>query len=355
MKCSSAFVVLPKVLPTLRHIHTTHPLCRLQACSNSVTTASATDKAKLAHTPVLLEPLHTLLPRNLEAVVDCTVGAGGHAVSLLGRHDITQYIGIDKDDIALSLASQALQPYHEQIHLLRGDFRQLSSVLSGVLSSDGADLVLLDVGVSSMQLDDASRGFSFHRNGPLDMRMGKDGPSAADLVNGLGETELEDIIFSLGEERAARRIANAIVTARKAEVIRTTKKLADVVLGVKGWGRRGVHPATLTFQALRIAVNGELDALESGLRQGIEALKPGGRLAVICFHSLEDRIAKKCFREMARVVGGVRIITKRPIMATEEECRVNVRSRSAKLRVVERLQLDEVPILGKVNKYAKKE
>lgn len=307
---------------------------RVRCVMTSSGEATKVEHAVGGHTPVLVkEVLEHFQDNNLRTFVDCTIGAGGHARAILGAHqEIERYIGIDKDCVALDLARELGPP----VEVVRGDFKNVKRLVGGIEGFDGADGVLMDVGVSSMQVDDGSRGFSFMRCGPLDMRMSSRGLSAADLVNGAEEVELAKIIYEYGEERQSRRIARAIVEARRERRIQTTDELVEVILRVKKWRKKGFHPATLVFQALRIAVNGELEALEQGLEQGVQMLKSGGRLGVICFHSLEDRIAKRSLREMASREE-VRIVTKRPIMASEEESGSNARSRSAKLRVVEKL------------------
>lgn len=336
------------------HRHVTRPTCTTSRVQTDVATASA------PHAPVLVDEIVSHFSgRRLDTFVDGTVGAGGHALELLLRCDIGQYIGIDKDMSALSISESRLCG-HDNVTLLHGDFRDMPSLLSSTnVSTGNVDGILLDVGVSSMQLDQASRGFSFTKDGPLDMRMsgGADGaPSAAELVNGASAATLERVFREYGEERQARRIATAVVAAREQASIETTGRLADVICSVKGWSKRGVHPATLCFQALRIAVNGELEALEIGVPSAVGMLKGGGRLAVVCFHSLEDRIAKMCFKGMAEAEeGGVGLVNKKPIVAGEEECRRNVRSRSAKLRVVQKLEEGEVPWGRKVNKYKREE
>lgn len=209
-----------------------------------------------------------------------------------------------------------------------------------------------------MQLDSADRGFSFMRDGPLDMRMdaseGRSDICAADVVNRASAATLERIFREFGEEKEARRVAEAVVRERERDGdILTTGRLAQVVVDVKGWKKKGMHPATLVFQALRVAVNGELDALREGLPLVLERLGAGGRMAVICFHSLEDRVVKRCFKDWTDREHGVGCVNKKPIVAEEEERRKNVRSRSAKLRVVQRLEKGEQPWGRKVNKYPK--
>jgi 16S rRNA (cytosine1402-N4)-methyltransferase len=311
------------------------------------------------HAPVLLaQVIAQFADRPMRVFVDGTVGAGGHAAALLDACDIERYIGLDKDASALALAGARLEG-KKGVELLRADFRNMPAVLraAGVDPGDVGG-ILLDVGVSSMQLDTAERGFSFMRDGPLDMRMtiGDDAggvASAADLVNTLSQSELGNLFRRYGEDPRARLMADRVVRGRNEQgPITSTLQLADILSAGRRKTARGIHPATLCFQALRIAVNGELDALRDVLPGAVELLEPGaGRLAVITFHSLEDRIVKQAFRDMAKETGGVAQLTKRPIVADEAECEVNARSRSAKLRVVERLELGQVPRVGKVNKY----
>ena len=302
------------------------------------------------HTPVLYqEIIHALQPRDLGRYVDGTLGAGGHARGILeacapgGR-----LLGLDVDPQALALARETLAPYGERATLVQASYETLAAQLSA-LGWDAVDGVVLDLGASSMQFDWPERGFSFLQDGPLDMRFGPSAPtSAADLVNGLDESELADLIFRYGEERDSRKIARAIVRARP---LHTTRELAAVIQAASP--RRGdrIHPATRTFQALRIAVNEELAAVENTLPQVVAALRPGGRLAVISFHSLEDRIVKDFLREQSQEhvnppyerlyeverKAVVKLITRKPLTASEEETRDNPRARSAKLRVAEKL------------------
>ena len=351
----TAFHIPPLPFPS----RTSRPLCRAcSAVSPSLSTAGATPRPlpnpktdDIPHIPVLLsQVLHYLQPPH-QTFLDCTIGAGSHAQALLSTGQISRYIGLDKDPHALKIASHTLASY-DNVTLLNTDFRALKCTLANAdVHAGDIDAILLDVGVSSMQLDTAERGFSFSRDGPLDMRMSCDGVSAADIVNTADESELADIIFALGEDRNSRRIARAIVSARARQPIQTTAQLADVVLSVSRWSRKHAHPATKTFQALRIAVNKELAALEEGLNAGVDMLRVGGRLGVISFHSLEDRIAKRVFKELEHVEGGVRVITKKPVVAEEDEIRANVRSRSAKLRVVERVAPGQTGFVRKVNKY----
>ncbi len=308
------------------------------------------------HESVLLEEVITALQPHANGVyIDGTVGAGGHALSILNESAPDgQLFGFDRDQNALALAKQRLALFGDRVHLLHSNFDQLRR-LARQHHLPPADGILLDLGVSSMQFDQPERGFSFQVDGPLDMRMDDTtGPTAADLVNRLPETELADLIYRYGEERHSRRIARAIVKARP---LKRTGELAQVIARVirsgKGQKKAKIHPATRTFQALRIAVNDELGALERTLPQAIELLKPGGRLAVISFHSLEDRIVKQYFRQESqdcicppeqpictcRHKATIRIITKRPIMPSQAELDRNPRARSAKLRVVESVRI----------------
>jgi 16S rRNA (cytosine1402-N4)-methyltransferase len=271
--------------------------------------------------------------------VDCTVGAGGHAEAILEASGPDgRVIGLDRDEAALEAASKRLRPFGERVILFQEDFRRMNALLEdqGLARVDG---VLMDLGLSSLQLSDPERGFSFQTDGPLDMRMDRrNGPTAADLVNRLPEKELADLIYRYGEERRSRRIAGAIVRERRKQPVRTTRRLAEIVSGAFPRSRSGrIHPATRTFQALRIAVNHELDGLPEALRDSAGRLRPGGRLCVIAFHSLEDRIVKQAFRSMEKEGGpAVRVLTKKPDRPDRGEVIRNPRSRSARLRVAER-------------------
>jgi 16S rRNA (cytosine1402-N4)-methyltransferase len=247
-------------------------------------------------------------------------------------------IAIDRDSSALAEARGRLAAWEDRIELIHADYRDLPKLLDarrvGMVNG-----VLVDLGVSSFQLEAAGRGFSFRRDDPLDMRMDSSGgETAAELVARLDERELADVIFRYGEERRSRRVARAIVTAREREPLRTTGELAEVVRRAVGPGRgRRIDPATRTFQALRIRVNRELEGLDGFLGDAARCLAPGGRLAVIAFHSLEDRIVKQTFRELARSrPADVKIVTRRPLAPSEDERRLNPRARSAKLRALER-------------------
>jgi 16S rRNA (cytosine1402-N4)-methyltransferase len=315
-----------------------------------MTTEKGIGSVGAAHVPVMAaEVVEWLRPRPGALLVDATVGLGGHAAALLAAAPDSELVGLDRDPAALTLARDRLEPYAGRLVLQRAHFADLGSVLAG-LGRQGADAVLLDLGVSSLQLDDPSRGFSFSADGPLDMRMDPASPlSAAEIVNTWSERDLARIIANYGEEPRARTAARAIVRARPIE---TTGALAHVVSRVVGRGRPGLHPATRTFQAIRIAVNDELGALDRFLAEGWRLLLPGGRLAVLAYHSLEDRRVKDAFRRWAaacvcpsgtpQCVCGwsakVRLLTRRPLRPSAGEIVRNPRARSARLRVVERLE-----------------
>lgn len=304
----------------------------------------------MAHKPVLYqEIIHALQPHSSGRYVDGTLGAGGHARGILEAcAPDGLLLGLDVDPQALALARETLAPYEGRIHLAQASHITLTNQLAS-LGWDAVDGIVLDLGASSMQFDNPGRGFSFMQDGPLDMRFGPHMTmSAADIVNTYDERELADIIFKYGEDRDARRIAKAIVASRP---LHTTGELVAVI--ERASPRRGdkTHPATQTFQALRIVVNEELAAVEVTLPQAVAALKSGGRCAVISFHSLEDRIVKEYFREQSRDLVNppyemiyeverkavVKLVNKKPIVPSDEEIRENPRARSAKLRVVEKL------------------
>jgi 16S rRNA (cytosine1402-N4)-methyltransferase len=296
------------------------------------------DEQRFRHTPVLpAEVLAGLAPRPGGRYIDGTLGGGGHAALVLeASAPDGRLLGLDVDPAALAAARARLAPFGERFQAARGNFREIAA-LARASGFDGADGILLDLGVSSHQLDTPERGFSFQADAPLDMRLDPQGEvTAADLVNELPEGELADVIYRYGEERGSRRIARVVAEARRKGRIETTAELAGLVARALG-GRHGkIHPATRTFQALRIAVNEELASLEHALPQIVGLLAPRGRAAVIAFHSLEDRIVKQFFRAEVDA-GGLRLITKKPLEATDDEARTNPRSRSAKLRVAERV------------------
>ena len=288
------------------------------------------------HVPVMLEEVRELLaPGRGGLFVDCTVGLGGHARTLL-ESGASRLIGLDRDASALALAAERLAMFGDRVELVHGDFRDLPAILDarGIRRIDGA---LADLGLSSLQLDNAGRGFSFRRDDALDMRMDQSsGPSAAEAIAGADEQTLADVIYRFGEERYARRIARAIVAARSRNAIDTTGKLADVIRrAVPRRGAMRIDPATRTFQAIRIWVNRELEGLDSSLELIAGRLDVRGRLAVIAFHSLEDRIVKHTFRSL-QAGGSFTVLTKRPLTPGEAEVEGNARARSAKLRALER-------------------
>jgi 16S rRNA (cytosine1402-N4)-methyltransferase len=284
------------------------------------------------------EVLRHLQPERGGLFVDCTVGLGGHARAILDA-GATRLIGLDRDQEALVHARTMLAPWAPKVELVHSDYRDIDAVLESrhVAQVDGA---LADLGVSSMQFDEPGRGFSFQRDEPLDMRMDRSsGDSAADLIASADEHELADTIYAFGEERFSRRIARAIVSARRDAPIDTTAKLAGIVrraIPVRGYQR--IDPATRTFQALRIWVNRELEGLDTFLGAMARRLRVGARLVVITFHSLEDRIVKHTFRALEKSAdAAMRVLTKKPLVATDAEIAANPRARSAKLRAAERL------------------
>jgi 16S rRNA (cytosine1402-N4)-methyltransferase len=289
-----------------------------------------------SHEPVMVaEVLEHLAPQRGGVFVDCTVGLGGHAAALLDA-GAARLIGFDRDPAALALAGERLERFGDRVALVHDDFRAIEDVLAA-RGERGVDGVLADLGVSSMQLDAPGRGFSFRRDEALDMRMDTSrGPTAAAVLAVIDETSLADVIFEFGEERYSRRVARAIVAARGSAPIATTGQLADIVRrAVPHQGYQRIDPATRTFQALRIHVNRELEGLDRFVEQAAVRLAPGGRLAVLTFHSLEDRIVKHTLRALERV-GAVDVLTKRPLVPGDGEVERNPRARSAKLRVAAR-------------------
>lgn len=272
--------------------------------------------------------------------LDGTLGGAGHALAVAKAFDgkIT-VIGLDRDNQAISRAEESLKGKVEKLVLENEDYRNLDKVLSknGVT---GVDMILLDLGISSDELDNSGRGFTFKKDESLLMTMGDPAKypfTAKDIVNNWAEEDIANVIFGYGEERFARKIARALITYREKKYVETSGELAEIISSnVPGFYRRGkIHPATRTFQALRIAVNDELNALKEGLAKGYRALNPGGRMAVISFHSLEDRIVKNFYKEKA--LEGAQIITKKPLTAIDQEKAENPRSRSAKMRVIEKI------------------
>jgi 16S rRNA (cytosine1402-N4)-methyltransferase len=306
------------------------------------------------HLPVMLaEVLAMMAPREDATLLDCTFGGGGYAASILDSAPRCTLYAMDRDPDAIARGAALVARYAPRLQLVEGRFGDMLDLLAarGVAALDG---VVMDLGVSSFQLDEAARGFSFRADGPLDMRMEKAGPTAADLVNTLPEAELADILYRLGEERFSRRIARAIVARRTEQPFATTGDLAALVRSKVPRDPSGIDGATRSFQALRLAVNDELGEVERGLAAAASLLAPRGRLVVVAFHSLEDRIAKRFMAEAAgrgtgasrhdpgalaqRAAPRFRLLTPRALRPTEAETRDNPRARSARLRALERLE-----------------
>lgn len=313
-------------------------------------------KAENLHQSVLLdETLEILRPRAGETFADATLGLGGHTEAILAAAQNVSVIGIDQDRAAIGYAQERLQKYGARFRVFHANFSELKTVLREA-ETEKVDGVLADLGVSSLQFDSAERGFSFRYDAPLDMRMNADDETetAAELLASLREEEIADLIYNYGEERASRKIARWIVDKRKrGEPVQTTRQLAELIERAIGRGKKDkIHPATRTFQALRIAVNRELEILEDFIRDAVDVLKKDGRLAVITFHSLEDRIVKQTFQKLSgkcfcppripRCVCGaekkIEILSRKPIAPSEREIEENPRARSAKLRAC--LKLD---------------
>ena len=310
------------------------------------------------HIPVLLQSvLEALKPADGETYIDGTFGAGGYSRAILEAADC-HVIGIDRDPVSLDIGRELEKEFPQNFTIIEGCFSDLQS-LAGKCGKTNVDGVVLDVGVSSMQLDTPERGFSFQSDGPLDMRMGRSGQSAAEIIADLEERTLADILYKLGEEKRSRAIARAIVRQRQEQPIVTTKQLADLVGSVIGRRKDGINPATRTFQALRIYVNQELEELAYGLGAAENILCPGGRLVVVSFHSLEDRIVKNFLTRRSgnlplpsrhrpevveRPVQSFRLVNRKAVKPTGEEVGVNPRARSARLRAAERTEEETVPL-----------
>lgn len=291
------------------------------------------------HYPVLLEEvIGYLAPKSGDIMLDATLGGGGHAIEILKRIiPGGRLVGIDKDSEAIARARQRLDGFKDAVTFINDDFRNVEKIFKRAKIED-LDGAIFDLGLSSFQLDDCRRGFSFSKNGPLDMRFDTEARlSAGDVVNKFGKDKIRDIIKEYGEERYARLIVEEIMGARKKKQIRTTDELKNIILKAVGrkYYRQKIHPACRTFQALRIYVNDELTAVEEALGRTISFLQGGARICVISFHSLEDRVVKHVFRKMEKA-GVLAIIIKKPLSPTTEEVLANPRSRSAKLRVAEK-------------------
>lgn len=306
---------------------------------------------KTPHIPVLLnEVVESIAPKDGGVYVDGTFGAGGYTRAVLDAADCTVY-AIDRDPDAIREGQKLVDAYKGRLHLLHGTFGEMAELVRGE-GVDFVDGVMLDIGVSSMQIDRVERGFSFQKDGALDMRMSQNGLSAADVLNTFGEREIADIIYKYGEERFSRRIAAAVVEQRKTAPFKTTLEFADLIRRTVPHKREDIDPATRSFQALRIYVNDELGQLESGLSAAHDLLKAGGRMAVVSFHSLEDRIVKTFMQEKSgktanpsrympvveKQAATLKTITKKPILPTESETKFNPRARSARLRVAEKTE-----------------
>ena len=325
--------------------------CRLRAPMPSFPALSdAVRNGASRHRPVMLaEVLSGLSLRENDRVIDGTFGAGGYSAGILDAAPDIHVMAIDRDPNAIRDGAMLVDAAQGRLKLVEGRFGDLAS-LAAENGFMPADAIVLDIGVSSMQLDDAARGFSFRADGPLDMRMEQDGPSAADLVNTMDETALANLIYTYGEERRSRAVARAIVATRRETPFETTKQLADLVAKVVHMPRDAIHPATRTFQALRIAVNDELGELERALDASEDVLSEGGRLAVVTFHSLEDRIVKRFIAERAgetpdpsrhmplsaRPAPTFETLRRKPVESSAEEIALNPRARSARLRVARR-------------------
>lgn len=329
--------------------------------SGQRTGAAGIDGVAGSHIPVMLaEVLQLLAPRDGARYLDATFGGGGYTSAFLAAADCTVW-AIDRDPEAIARGAELAARHPGRLHLIHGSFGDMLQLLgeAGVHSLGG---VALDLGLSSFQVDDPARGFSFRADGPLDMRMGRDGMTAADLVATLDEKELADTLYQLGEERLSRRIARAIVAARAQAPILTTGRLASLIRDAFPKGRYAIDPATRSFQALRIRVNDELGQIRRALEQSATLLGPGGRLVVVSFHSLEDRLVKRFMIEAAgrtpapsrhdpgrltqRAQSGFRLLTPKALRPSDAETGANPRARSARLRAIERLSGRDVPAPG---------
>jgi 16S rRNA (cytosine1402-N4)-methyltransferase len=308
--------------------------------------------APVEHQPVLLAEVEaSLAPPDSGWLLDATVGLGGHAHALLVSRPNLHLLGLDLDPAALAAARERLMPFADRVRLVNGSYRRLAEI-AGTYAVEALDGALFDLGVSSLQLDTPERGFSFRHDAPLDMRFGREGATAAELLAEISEEELVRVLREFGEEPRARRIARSIVRARLTREIRTTGELRRLVHAAVGSARGRIDPATRTFQAVRIATNRELEAIPSALDQAARLLRPGARLAIIAFHSIEDRIVKRSLRHLSgrcvcppgsfgctcRPERLLEVITAKPLTPGEPEVAGNPRSRSARLRVARRLE-----------------
>ena len=296
------------------------------------------------HTPVLLAEILSLLPLSLPSrkkkwVLDATFGAGGHTQALLKKHPFLSVVALDKDLSAVQWGLKHIKPHFPSLNLVHGDFHSYSDLQSEVfplfLKKGGFDIIIVDLGVSSPQLDQAERGFSFYKEGPLDMRMDRTQSfSAQEIVNGWSEKALMDLFYSYGEIYKARPVVKALLKQRKKKPLQNTKELADLIVRQTGWRKKGSHPAGPYFLALRLKVNNEIEGLKENLSKMMLSLNSQGRIFVLSFHSLEDRIVKQIFKRAHNKEG--QNLTKKVILPTKEEIKKNPRARSAKLRVFER-------------------
>ena len=301
------------------------------------------DAASFRHDPVLIEEILAFFPSSFHNkwMLDATFGAGGHTKAVLDRYSSFSVVAIDRDLSSIEWGLKNVKPYlpEKSLHLMHADFHQYVELMKHrfplFLKGWGFDIIIVDLGVSSPQLDQAHRGFSFYKDGPLDMRMDRTQElSASDIINSWSEKELMDLFYSYGEIHTASSVVKALIRQRKRAPLKSTKELADLIVKKKGWRKKGSHPATSYFLALRLKVNNELEGLSDSLPKMIQSLNPMGRLFVLTFHSLEDRIVKNLFKQAHKVEG--QNLTKKVILPCREEIKKNPRARSAKLRIFER-------------------
>lgn len=307
------------------------------------------ETSSFKHKPILVEEILSLFPSHFKTgwVLDTTFGAGGHTAAILRRYSSCSVLALDRDLSAVQWGLKNIKPHFpdKRLHLIHADFHQYSHLVQNpfplFIKEGGFDIIIMDLGVSSPQLDQAHRGFSFYKEGPLDMRMDTaQSFTASDIVNSWSETELMDLFCSYGEIYNPSSVVKMLIRERKRDPIDTTKKLADLIVKKKGWKKKGTHPATSYFLALRLKVNNELEGLKQAVPQMIRSLNPKGRLFILTFHSLEDRIVKNIFKQANKVEGCN--LTKKVIKPTREEIKQNPRARSAKLRVFKRKGTEDV-------------